>query len=85
MPADPAGATAVPGVWVAGDVTGLFEQVVGAAAAGVRAGAAINADLIADETRRAVAARRAGPSAVFSGPVEAEVCARVLGERRHGL
>jgi thioredoxin reductase len=85
VPADPAGATAVPGVWAAGNVTGLFEQVVGAAAAGVRAGAAINADLIADETRRAVAARRAAPSAVFSGPAEAEVCARVLGDRRHGL
>lgn len=57
--ADPTGATEVPGVWVAGNVTSLAEQVIGAAAAGVRAGAAINADLIADETRRAVAALRA--------------------------
>ncbi|MFB9678946.1 FAD-dependent oxidoreductase [Streptosporangium vulgare] len=56
--ADPAGATALPGVWVAGNVTVLTEQVIGAAAAGVRAGAAINTDLIAEETRRAVAARR---------------------------
>ncbi|MFF3442698.1 FAD-dependent oxidoreductase [Streptosporangium sp. NPDC002721] len=55
---DPTGATAVPGVWVAGNVTVLTEQLIGAAAAGVRAGAAINADLIAEETRRAVAARR---------------------------
>ncbi|MBB2915329.1 thioredoxin reductase [Streptosporangium becharense] len=57
--ADPSGATRVPGVWVAGNVTTLNEQVIGAAAAGVRAGAAINADLIAEETRLAVAARRA--------------------------
>ncbi|GLY88142.1 putative FAD-dependent pyridine nucleotide-disulphide oxidoreductase [Actinoallomurus iriomotensis] len=58
--ADPSGATAVPGVWVAGNVTGLADQVIGAAAAGVRAGAAINADLVAEETRRAVEARREG-------------------------
>ncbi|MGW0548243.1 NAD(P)/FAD-dependent oxidoreductase [Streptomyces altiplanensis] len=56
--ADATGATAVPGVWVAGNVTSLTEQVIGAAGAGVRAGAALNADLIAEETRRAVAARR---------------------------
>ncbi|MFI7128171.1 FAD-dependent oxidoreductase [Nonomuraea sp. NPDC050153] len=56
VPADPAGATSVPGVWVAGNVTTLNEQVIGAAAAGVRAAAAINADLVAEETRRAVAA-----------------------------
>ncbi|MFF5246408.1 FAD-dependent oxidoreductase [Streptosporangium sp. NPDC000095] len=55
--ADPSGATALPGVWVAGNVTALTEQVIGAAAAGGRAAAAINADLIAEETRRAVAAR----------------------------
>jgi thioredoxin reductase len=60
IPADPSGATAVPGVWVAGNVTGLADQVIGAAAAGVRAGAAINADLVAEETRRAVEARREG-------------------------
>lgn len=44
VPADPTGATSVPGVWVAGNVTTLNEQVIGAAAAGVRAAAAINAD-----------------------------------------
>ncbi|TDD13826.1 FAD-dependent oxidoreductase [Nonomuraea diastatica] len=59
VPADPAGATSVPGVWVAGNVTNLVEQVIGSAAAGVRAGAAINADLIAEETRQAVAVLRA--------------------------
>jgi thioredoxin reductase len=57
--ADPVtGATERPGVWAAGNVANLAEQVVGAAAAGVRAGAAINADLIAAEVREAVAARR---------------------------
>jgi thioredoxin reductase len=53
--ADPMGATPIPGVWVAGNVTSLFDQVIAAAAAGARAGAAINADLIAQETRQAVA------------------------------
>ncbi len=59
VPADAAGATAIPGVWVAGNVTDLLGQVVSAVAAGLQAGAAINADLIAEETVRAVAALRA--------------------------
>ena len=54
--ADPMGATAVPGVWVAGNVADLFAQVISAAAAGLNAAAAINADLIAEDTRHAVAA-----------------------------
>ncbi|MFE2942674.1 NAD(P)/FAD-dependent oxidoreductase [Streptomyces sp. NPDC059255] len=58
VPADPSGATAVPGVWVAGNVTNLAEVVIGAAAAGVRAASMINADLIEEETARAVAARQ---------------------------
>jgi thioredoxin reductase len=56
--ADPAGATAVPGVWVAGNVADLRAQVISAAAAGLNTGAAINADLIAEDTRHAVAARQ---------------------------
>ncbi len=56
---DATGLTEVPGVWVAGNVADLAETVVGAAAAGVRAGAAINADLIAEDTERAVIAYRA--------------------------
>ena len=55
---DATGLTLIPGVWVAGNVTGPKAQVIGSAAAGVTAGAAINADLIADEVQRAVAARR---------------------------
>ncbi|MFF8844114.1 methyltransferase domain-containing protein [Streptomyces sp. NPDC015127] len=58
LPADENGATAVPGVWVAGNATAPADKVAGAAAAGVRAAVAINADLISDETRRAVADRR---------------------------
>ncbi|MEE1927147.1 bifunctional NAD(P)/FAD-dependent oxidoreductase/class I SAM-dependent methyltransferase [Streptomyces sp. TRM 70351] len=56
--ADPDGATEVPGVWVAGNVTDLTQQVVGAAEAGRRAAAAVNLDLLAEETRRAVAVHR---------------------------
>ncbi|MFC9749973.1 NAD(P)/FAD-dependent oxidoreductase [Streptomyces niveus] len=58
VPTDPAGATSVPGVWAAGNVAEPTETVIGSAVAGLRAGAAINADLTAEDTRRAVAARR---------------------------
>ncbi|GAB3713752.1 NAD(P)/FAD-dependent oxidoreductase [Nocardiopsis oceani] len=50
----PMGATGVPGVWVAGNIASVSEQVVGSAAAGGRAGAAINADLVFAEAERAV-------------------------------
>jgi thioredoxin reductase len=56
--ADPTGATAVPGVWVAGNVADLRAQVISAAAAGLNAGAMINADLIAEDTALAVAGAR---------------------------
>jgi thioredoxin reductase len=45
-PSGPAGVTAVPGLWFAGNVTDVAAQVVGAAAAGMMAGAAINMDLV---------------------------------------
>jgi thioredoxin reductase len=57
IPAGPAGHTEVPGVWAAGNVTDLSAQVGAAAAAGALAGAVINADLVEEETKRAVAAR----------------------------
>jgi thioredoxin reductase len=57
IPADPTGATAVPGVWVAGNVADLRAQVISAAAAGLNAAAMLNADLIAEDVRLAVAAR----------------------------
>lgn len=78
---DPAGATEVPGVWAAGNVTNLMEQVIGAAAAGLKAASAINADLVGEDTRRAVEARRAP----FSAEAERQVCEKALGNRRHGL
>ncbi|MBA2553635.1 MAG: FAD-dependent oxidoreductase [Geodermatophilaceae bacterium] len=59
--AHPTGATAVPGVWVAGNVTDLRATVITAASAGLTVAAALNADLIAEDIRYAVAAhRRAG-------------------------
>jgi thioredoxin reductase len=58
VPGDPTGLTAVPGVWVAGNVADLMAQVVTSAAAGLMAGAAINADLMQEETAAAVSARR---------------------------
>jgi thioredoxin reductase len=57
IPADPAGRTEVPGVWAAGNVTDLGAQVGASAAAGALAGAVINADLVEEDTRRAVAAQ----------------------------
>ncbi|MEV8507881.1 NAD(P)/FAD-dependent oxidoreductase [Actinoplanes sp. NPDC051475] len=53
--ADPTGRTAVPGVWVAGNVTDSMAQVVSSAAAGLQAGAVLNMDLIGEEVDRAVA------------------------------
>jgi hypothetical protein len=68
-------------VWVAGNVTDPAAQVGAAAAAGAAAGAQINADLVAAETREAVAALR-DP---FSAAAEARVAELVAGDRRHGL
>ena len=47
---DPTGATDVPGLWVAGNVADPMAQVISSAAAGLTAGAAINADLVAEDT-----------------------------------
>ncbi|HEU5456300.1 MAG TPA: FAD-dependent oxidoreductase [Nocardioides sp.] len=58
VPCDPAGRTDVPGVWVAGNVTDLSAQVGAAASQGALAGAQINADLVMEETDRAVETRR---------------------------
>ncbi|MFU8851171.1 NAD(P)/FAD-dependent oxidoreductase [Micromonospora sp. SL1-18] len=81
LPADPTGRTEVPGVWVAGNATDLAAQVGGAAAAGAAAAAQINADLVAEDTRQAVAAYR-NP---FSARSEARISELVTGDRRHGL
>jgi thioredoxin reductase len=59
VPADATGLTAVSGVWVAGNVADVTAGVMQSAASGVTAATAINADLIAEDIRRAVVARRA--------------------------
>ena len=53
---DPLGQSAVPGVYLAGNVTDLGAQVMGAAAAGTRAGAAVNIDLVMTDAREKVMA-----------------------------
>jgi thioredoxin reductase len=67
IPSDATGRTDVPGVWVAGNVTDLAAQVGVAAAAGAAAAAQINADLVAEETRRAATAYRARREARTAG------------------
>jgi thioredoxin reductase len=56
VPAEHDGKTSVPGVWAAGNLIDPMAQVVAAAASGTRAAASLNADLVAEDTRRAVAA-----------------------------
>ncbi len=51
---DGTGATAVAGVWAAGNVADPVAQLMTSAGAGLAAGAAINGDLIAEDTRHAV-------------------------------
>ena len=60
--ADPTGATSVPGVYAAGNLTAPSAQVMAAAAAGLMAGAAINGDLVAEETALSVEALAGAPS-----------------------
>ena len=59
VPADPAGATAVPGVWLAGNVTAPMAPVLAAASSGMTAGSTIVKDLVADDTAAAVGVARA--------------------------
>jgi len=63
LPADAAGATAVPGVWAAGNVAAPMAQVVTSAAAGAAAGSAVHADLLTEDVAVAVAAHRRRRSA----------------------
>ncbi|MGW7056140.1 NAD(P)/FAD-dependent oxidoreductase [Streptomyces sp. NPDC054887] len=55
---DTTGRTSVAGVWAVGNATGPAEQVINAASAGYRAGAAINADLLFGDLERAATAAR---------------------------
>jgi thioredoxin reductase len=67
IPSDATGRTEVPGVWVAGNATDLAAQVGAAAATGASSAAQINADLVAEDTERAVAAHRARREAQTAG------------------
>lgn len=67
VPADPAGATSVAGVWVAGNVADLRAGVIAAAAAGLNVATMINADLTAEDTHTAVAVRHMLPG-MFEQP-----------------
>jgi thioredoxin reductase (NADPH) len=58
VPADPTGRTSAAGVWVAGNVANVTAQVIGSAAAGLTAGAAINGDMVAEDARLAVGRHR---------------------------
>ena len=53
---NPMGATDVPGVYAAGNLAAPTIQVIGAASTGLMAAAAINGDLITEDTAAAVAA-----------------------------
>jgi thioredoxin reductase len=66
--ADNTGATAVPGVWVAGNISDIQAQVITSAAAGLTAGAAINFDLVLEETGNAAGAHRRQPQAAEPAP-----------------
>ena len=57
VPTGPDGATAVPGVYLAGNLTDLRGQVVTSAAQGLMAGARINAELVEHDTALAVQRR----------------------------
>lgn len=65
VPADATGATEVTGVWVAGNVADIRAQAITAASGGLAAAAAINADLIDEETRAAVTEYRHRSAVLF--------------------
>lgn len=58
--ADGAGRTSIPGVWVAGNAVNPRAQVLTAAGEGSAAAIAINADLVEEDTRRALGLHRLG-------------------------
>ena len=54
---DPTGRASAPGVWAVGNVADPAAFVIEAAAAGARAAAALNADLVDEDVARAMAER----------------------------
>lgn len=65
--ADATGLTAVPGVWVAGNLADPHANVLTSAASGALAAGALNGDLIAEDTRHAVRVHR-GPRRPAADP-----------------
>jgi thioredoxin reductase/SAM-dependent methyltransferase len=65
IPADPSGATAVPGVWIAGNVADVRASVLTSSAAGMTAAAMINADLVAADSAAAVEGYRHQRATMF--------------------
>ena len=59
---DDAGQTTVPGVWAAGNVTNPRAQVITAAGEGSATAISINADLVQEDVRNALHARRGHPA-----------------------
>ena len=60
---DPVGRTGVAGVWVAGNAADPRAQVISAAGEGSAAAIALNADLVDEDVKRALADHRAGHAA----------------------
>jgi thioredoxin reductase len=60
---DPVGRTSVAGVWVAGNAADPRAQVISAAGEGSAAAIALNADLVDEDVKRALADHRAGHAA----------------------
>jgi thioredoxin reductase len=60
---DPVGRTTVAGVWVAGNAADPRAQVISAAGEGSAAAIALNADLVDEDLKHALAGRRAGHAA----------------------
>ena len=90
LQADAMGATPVPGVLAVGNAAQPMATVIGAAAAGTQTGAMVNAQLVAEDTARAVGDARAAmrepaaweerygtPDRVWSGRVNPQLPARV--------
>jgi thioredoxin reductase len=81
---DATGRTSVPGVWAAGNLADPRAQVVTSAGAGSAAAIAINADLVQEDTERAVDDLDTDGGESFAA-MQTRVAELVLGHRRHVL
>ena len=80
---DPAGRTSVAGVWVTGNAADPRAQVISAAGQGSAAAIALNADLVDEDVKRALADHRAGYAASAPAlPIIEGACLRSHSARR---